>query len=114
MTATFQRWDLNPVIYTGQGFDTDHVSRSSHWPRRSTLTDITNAIVQIRFRHNQAYSYDAGYDGGEFSGPAHQRAEERELALALADAGWTWTTLEEELRRRTTARWAHYIVMGWF
>jgi hypothetical protein len=81
---------------------------------RSSLTTVSNLILRIRREHDKAFSYDAGYDGGEFSGPAHQRAETREIEVAVASNGWTWQALEDELRARTTARWAHYVLMGWF
>lgn len=109
MTATdFKRWDQNPVIYLGNG-----PRRWEYWPRRSSLTEVVNRIVAIRQNHNQAFQYDAGYDGGEFSGPAHRRTEDREHAQVLADTGWTWGTLEREVEQRTTKRWARYVRWGW-
>jgi hypothetical protein len=37
-----------------------------------------NAVDAARARYAEAYEYDSAFDGGEFSGPALRRAEERE------------------------------------
>jgi len=81
---------------------------------RSSLTKISNLVMMIRDSHDKAFVYDSGYDGGEFSGPAHERAEQREIEFAIADNGWTREELDAELHERTTARWAHRVLMGWF
>ena len=81
---------------------------------RSSLTTVSNLIMRIRRDHDEAFQFDAGYDAGEFSGPAHARAEAREIETAIADNGWTRQELDAELRERTSARWAHRVLMGWF
>lgn len=80
---------------------------------RSTLTKVVNEIVEIRRQHAEAFQYDSGYDGGEFSAGMHERAEDREIAAAISSNGWTRASLDQELRRRTTKRWAKEILMGW-
>jgi hypothetical protein len=89
-------------------------SRPTFRANRSSLTTVVNQILRIRGDHDEAFALDAGYDGGEFSGPAHQRAEASEIEWAIASNGWTREELAIELRDRTSARWAHRVLMGWF
>lgn len=73
---------------------------------RSPLSTIASAIKRIADAHETAREFDAGFDGGEFSGPAHLSAEHAETAAALYRLGWTATEFAWELEARTSASYA--------
>lgn len=75
---------------------------------RSSLSVIASAIYRIQHSHAEAAFYDAGFDGGEFSGPAHASMEERQIRAALAEHGWTVAEYERELASRTSDRWVFF------
>lgn len=82
---------------------------------RSDLTTIVNRIQTIRFQHNQGFAQDIR-DGvpSDKAVTLRRYCEDADLAEALADTGWTWESLTEEIARRTTDRWARYLRYGWF
>lgn len=51
------------------------------------VVDFAEAIMNA---HAEAAEADAGFDGGEFSGPAHHRAEEREITKLAEQHGYTY------------------------
>lgn len=73
-----------------------------------TLSQMASRIAQITRSHAEAMDLDAGFDGGEFSGPAHYRAIEREVAQALRDGGWTADRYDDALIARTSERFVHF------
>jgi hypothetical protein len=75
---------------------------------RATLTVVASAIRRISVGHAEMVEVDAGFDGGEFSGPAHWDAERRETAKALQDAGWTAGEFMAEVEARTTPKWVFF------
>jgi hypothetical protein len=73
--------------------------------QKATLSVVASTVRRISFGHAEAAGWDAGFDGGEFSGPAHWAAEQRETAAALAAAGWTAGEFMAEVDARTTPKW---------
>ena len=52
---------------------------------------------------------DAGFDAGEFSGPAIARAEQTAFDLIARDAGFSsYDALLTAVQLRTSYRWAHF------
>lgn len=70
---------------------------------RSTLSVAASTVWRIRSDFTEAYEYDSGYDGGEFSGPALARGEEKAITFALTGLGWTRTAYNEAIEERTSA-----------
>lgn len=83
-------------------------------PPRSTLTEISNLIMAIRRRHNHEFMLEAATDHGSLSVLRHMARERDEISRAAREHGWSMASLEAELERRTTLRWAHKITKGWF
>ena len=73
-----------------------------------TFSQTCSEVSRIIESHHEAASWDAGFDGGEFSGPAHFAAMEREVREVLARDGFTPGTFEAEVERRTTSRWLFF------
>jgi hypothetical protein len=76
--------------------------------QRATLSVVASTVRRISWGHDEAAALDAGFDGGEFSGPAHWAAEQREIRDALAAAGWTAGEFMAEVNARTTVKWVHF------
>lgn len=70
---------------------------------RSSLSVIASAVSRTISGHEEAAVWDAGFDGGEFSGPAHYRMMAAAVARALAEHGWSAAEFEDELTARTSA-----------
>lgn len=83
-------------------------------PPRSTLTQISNEINQIRDWHNQEFQRVIRGPGGSVKALKLRVSEDAQIADALRRNGWTYGTLEAELLRRTTPRWSRYVIHGWF
>jgi hypothetical protein len=67
-----------------------------------TLREVAIEANNILTAWDEAADMDATFDGGEFSGPAADRAAEREIT-ALAEAnGFTYEQVENEL-----IAWSH-------
>lgn len=75
---------------------------------RSSLTAIVNALVAIDRSYDDLADREAGWDGGEWSGPAVSRAHEQAVRDALAAHGWTAVDYEDEVLRRTTPHFAYF------
>ena len=73
---------------------------------RSTLSVVASAVRAAQPNWDMIEA-DAGFDGGEFSGPAHDRANAARVAAALTTNGWTAGEYNAELEARTSARYAH-------
>jgi hypothetical protein len=71
------------------------------------LSRAASAVRAIRQDHAVGAEMDAGFDAGEFSGPAHVRAEAREIADALAKLGFTPKHYNDELQARGCGRFAY-------
>ena len=83
-------------------------------PQRSSLTQIANQIAQIRSWHNEEFRKNVRTRNSPLPALRLQAAEERAITSAVYRHGWTLGSLEAELTRRTTARWARKIIHGWF
>jgi hypothetical protein len=75
---------------------------------RSSLSLAASAVHRIYLEHAEIAALDAGFDAGEFSGPAHADAAEREIDAALTRLGWTRETYNTEIGDRTSARFAFF------
>lgn len=83
----------------------------TRWGRpegRNRLSQAASAVLRIRDGHARAAEYDAGFDAGEWSGPAHARMAAAQVVAALAALGYTPAQYDAELAARTSPRWAHY------
>jgi hypothetical protein len=75
---------------------------------RATLSVVTSRVRRIVIGHAEAAELDAGFDGGEFSGPAHMDMEYRQVRDALKETGWTAREFLAEVEARTTVKWAFF------
>ena len=72
------------------------------------LSQTASDIYRIRKDHAEAECYDAGFDGGEFSGPAHAEQEAVETDRAEAHFfNYTGTTFSHAVRCRISEKTAH-------
>jgi hypothetical protein len=72
------------------------------------LSRAASAVKAIREGHALGAEMDAGFDAGEFSGPAHSDMEQVETVAAVARFGFSPEGYNRELTARTTPRFAHY------
>ena len=72
------------------------------------LSRAASAVKAIRKSHALAAEMDAGFDAGEFSGPAHGDMEQAETVAAVARFGFTPAEFNRELAVRTAARFAYF------
>jgi len=73
------------------------------WFRTGSDDRLSRAVSALRGYRNLAANgraADAGFDAGEFSGPAWDRLEEKETAALLGDFGFTVATFNAELEAR--------------
>lgn len=75
---------------------------------RSSLTAIANALRQLAVSFGEAADIEAGFDGGEFSGPAISAAYADRVRTTLAEHGWTAVDYVHELTDRTTPHFAYF------
>lgn len=61
------------------------------------LVRFANACEAIEQRMYEALEFDAGFDAGEFSGPAHARAARREMDRAARRLGFTSAQVAEQV-----------------
>jgi hypothetical protein len=64
---------------------------------RPTLRELAQSAIKIYQRHAEAADADAGFDAGEWSGPAHSERAEREVDELAESYGYTADELEIEL-----------------
>lgn len=67
------------------------------------LSRAASAVHRIEADHAYGAELDAGFDAGEWSGPAHWEAEEREVDAALAALGFTRATYNAAIAQRLGA-----------
>lgn len=82
---------------------------------RKTSLSITASLVTEALRCSfLTEEADSGFDGGEFSGPAHEQARPRLVFEVLRENGWTPYEFERAVEEATTAKWAHQSELtGW-
>jgi hypothetical protein len=69
--------------------------------RHRLVQFAADAVEAIYHAHAEAEDMDAAFDGGEFSGPAHDRMMEREARQIVETfRGVTFDEVETELMRR--------------
>jgi hypothetical protein len=68
------------------------------------LSRFENACDAARARTAEAADLDAGFDAGEFSGPAHERAFERECDAIAQRLGFTSADVVDGVRRALGVR----------
>lgn len=82
--------------------------------KQSTLSVAASAVSNALALSGLAQEMDAGFDGGEWSGPAHEEARPSMVASVLKEHGWEPHAFEAEVERRTTAKWAYFSPLtGW-
>jgi hypothetical protein len=69
--------------------------------RDNALTELAQKAIEIYSAHEEGADMDAGFDAGEFSGPAHDRMAKREIQKLAADSGFTVNEIESEVARIT-------------
>lgn len=72
------------------------------------LSQTASDIFRTRDDHAEAACYDAGFDGGEFSGPEHGRMEEEAVERAEQHFfNYTGTTFSHAVRCRISEKTAN-------
>lgn len=72
------------------------------------LSQTASAIFRTRNDHAEAACYDAGFDGGEFSGPEHGRMEEEAVERAEQHFfNYAGVTFSHAVRCRISEKTAH-------
>lgn len=62
-----------------------------------TLREAAMKALKIMQAHEEGADMDAGFDGGEFSGPAHADMAQREIAELAKSHGFTPEEIEDEM-----------------
>jgi len=66
-------------------------------PTDDSLDAVVRRTMEIIEAHEFAAEMDAGFDGGEFSGPAHAKMERREIEELAKSRGYTYEQVMERL-----------------
>lgn len=67
---------------------------------KDKLKAAADEVERIMAAHEEAAGFDAGFDGGEFSGPAHSRMEQREIDECCKKHGLDHEVVWGEVLRR--------------
>lgn len=62
-----------------------------------TLRETALEALKIMNAHEEGAYYDAGFDAGEFSGPAHGRMAQQEIAELAIENGFNLEEVEREM-----------------
>lgn len=62
-----------------------------------TLRAVAIEALDIYEEHDESLQFDAGFDGGEFSGPAHAEMASKRVAELAAEHGYTYDDVAVEL-----------------
>lgn len=62
-----------------------------------TLRETAMKALEIMQAHEEGADMDAGFDGGEFSGPAHARMAQKEIAELATACGFTYEEVDDEM-----------------
>ena len=62
-----------------------------------TIREVAGMAIDIRDKWSEAADRDAGFDGGEFSGPASDRAADKEIEQLSKETGFTVREIESEM-----------------
>lgn len=81
-------------------------SKAMYWMREidepnddDKLELIAHRAIAIYAKHDEAADWDAGFDAGEFSGPAHATAADREVEELAKKYGLTFEEVTDEINR---------------
>ena len=64
---------------------------------KATIQEVAEKALEIMEAHEIGAEMDAGFDAGEWSGPAHGRMEEQEIAELAATFGFTYDQVMDEI-----------------
>lgn len=67
---------------------------------RPSIAQIVDQAIEIWNSYAIAAEADAGFDGGEFSGPANEDAEERALRQLAEKNGYSFEDLQTAMMER--------------
>jgi hypothetical protein len=74
---------------------------------RERCAAVEDEIARITYEYGLACEADAGFDGGEWSGPANAKAEHEAVVKVLAEHGISedeWAAYENELEAQDEIR----------
>ena len=63
-----------------------------------TLHEVALKAIKIYSAHEEAAGFDSGFDGGEFSGPAHSRMADDEVENLAISNGFSIEEVDDEVR----------------
>ena len=64
---------------------------------KPTIREVAGMAIDITNKWSEAADRDAGFDGGEFSGPASCRAADKEIEQLSKDTGFTVQEIQREM-----------------
>ena len=108
-TASINYGATETLTRTQRGALIDNALRTGRVDMVSdALSRAASAVKAIREGQALGAEMDAGFDAGEFSGPAHSDMEQVETRAAVARFGFSPAEFNRELAARTTPRFAHF------
>lgn len=81
---------------------------------KATLSVVASRVSSTMTASFETAELDAGFDGGEFSGPMSYRVLQRDVTQILAECGWQALEFENALIARTSPKWVEKTVMAQF
>ena len=64
-----------------------------------TLREVAMRAMEILADHSESAYYDAGFDAGEYSEPAHAKQADEEIAVLAEANGFTFEAVMRELSK---------------
>ena len=64
-----------------------------------TITEVGQDALALIASHEEGREADAGFDAGEFSGPAHDRSLEKAMTALAEKSGFTYDQVQDEVMR---------------
>lgn len=77
---------------------------------RSTLTAVVSDLHRAAISRHEVMELDAGFDGGEWSVPAHLKGAHEDVRRICAWHGYTPWEVDQAIVSRTTMKWSAF---GW-
>ncbi len=75
---------------------------------RKSPSLVASELLKALESSHEGEEADAGFDGGEFSGPASWKARGELCLQIMREGGWSPEALAEEIEARTSPRWLHF------
>ena len=95
------------VVETTGAIYCDHCAQV--FAPNDVLSRAASEIWKLSRDHDEAAEFDAGFDAGEWSGPAHADAEEREQEAIAHKYGYKHASaLWKAIAERTNAKWMFF------